>query len=81
VDPPVECIQRARAAHVHVQQSVVHLTAEAIRICGGRAILKRYPLERYYRDARAAAVMRPWTQDLATQQAWETALATKPAPG
>jgi len=80
VDPPVECIQRARAAHVHVQQSVVHLTAEAIRICGGRAILKRYPLERYYRDARAAAVMRPWTQDLATQQAWETALATRAAP-
>jgi alkylation response protein AidB-like acyl-CoA dehydrogenase len=81
VDPPVECIQRARAAHVHVQQAVVHLTAEAIRICGGRAILKRYPLERYYRDARAAAVMRPWTQDLATQQAWETALATRPASG
>ena len=34
-------------------------------------MLKRYPLERYYRDARAAAVMRPWTQDITTQQAWE----------
>lgn len=79
VDPSVECMQRARAAHVHVQRAVVQITAEAIRVCGGRAILKRYPLERYYRDARAAAVMRPWTQDLATQQAWETALAT-PAP-
>jgi alkylation response protein AidB-like acyl-CoA dehydrogenase len=74
-DPPVENIQRARAAHVQVQRTAVQLTAEAIRVCGGRAILKRYPLERYYRDARAAAVMRPWTQDLATQQAWETALA------
>ena len=78
-DPPVQCIQRARAAHVQVQRAVVQLTAEAIRVCGGRAILKRYPLERYYRDARASAVMRPWTQDLATQQAWETALATAPA--
>ena len=76
LDPPVECIQRARAAHVQVQRTVVHLTAEAIRVCGGRAILKRYPLERYYRDARAMAVMRPWTQDIATQQAGETALAT-----
>jgi hypothetical protein len=47
---------------------------EAIRVCGGRAFLKRYPLERYARDARAAALMRPWTQELATQQAWETAL-------
>jgi alkylation response protein AidB-like acyl-CoA dehydrogenase len=76
LDPSVECMQRARAAHVHVQRAVVQLTAEAIRVCGGRAILKRFPLERYYRDARASAVMRPWTQDIATQQAWEAALAS-----
>ena len=37
-------------------------------------MLKLYPLERYYRGARAAAVMRPWTQDITTQQVWETAL-------
>jgi alkylation response protein AidB-like acyl-CoA dehydrogenase len=78
LDPPVESMQRARAAHVQVQRTVVQLTAEAIRVCGGRAFLKRYPLERYYRDARAAALMRPLTQDIATQQAWETALATAP---
>jgi hypothetical protein len=36
--------------------------------------LKRYPLERYARDARAAALMRPWTQELAVQQAWQIAL-------
>jgi alkylation response protein AidB-like acyl-CoA dehydrogenase len=52
----------------------VTVTQEAIRVCGGRAFLKRYPLERYARDARAAALMRPWTQELATQQAWEAAL-------
>jgi alkylation response protein AidB-like acyl-CoA dehydrogenase len=75
LDPPVESMQRARAAHVQVQRAVVQLTAEAIRVCGGRALLKRYPLERYYRDARASALMRPLTQDIATQQAWETALA------
>ena len=76
LDPPIECVQRARAAHVQLQRSVVYLTGEALRICGGRAILKRHPLERYYRDARAMAVMRPWTQAVATQQAWQTALAT-----
>jgi alkylation response protein AidB-like acyl-CoA dehydrogenase len=75
LDPPVESIQRARAAHVAIQRAAVELTGEAIRVCGGRAMLKRYPLERYYRDARASAVMRPWSQDIATQQAWETALA------
>src|SRR5579864_5864461 len=74
VDPPLEAVQRARAAHVTVQRAVVRVTQEAIRVCGGRAFLKRYPLERYARDARAAALMRPWTEELAMQQAWEAAL-------
>ncbi|MEC8909448.1 MAG: acyl-CoA dehydrogenase family protein, partial [Chloroflexota bacterium] len=74
LDPSVECVQRARAAHVQIQRGAVQLTGEAIRICGGRSMLKKHPLERYYRDARSSAVMRPWTQDIATQEAWETAL-------
>jgi alkylation response protein AidB-like acyl-CoA dehydrogenase len=74
VDAPPEAVQRARAAHVTVQRAVVSVTQEAIRVCGGRAFLKRYPFERYARDARAAALMRPWTQELAMQQAWEAAL-------
>jgi alkylation response protein AidB-like acyl-CoA dehydrogenase len=78
VDAPLAEVQRARAAHVTIQRSAVALTQEAIRVCGGRALLKRYPLERYARDARAGAVMRPWTQDIATQQAWETALGVDP---
>jgi alkylation response protein AidB-like acyl-CoA dehydrogenase len=74
VDAPLEAVQRARAAHVTVQRAVVGVTQEAIRVCGGRAFLKRYPFERYARDARAAALMRPWTEEIATQQTWETAL-------
>ena len=77
LDPTVDCIQRARAAHARVQQAAVQITGEAMRICGGRALLKRYPLERYARDARASAVMRPWTQSLVTQQAGEEALGIK----
>ena len=72
--PPREVVQRARAAHVTIQRAVVEITQEAIRVCGGRAMLKSFPLERLARDARAAAVMRPWTQDIATQQAWESEL-------
>jgi alkylation response protein AidB-like acyl-CoA dehydrogenase len=74
VNPPPEAVQRARAAHVTVQRSVVAITQEAIRVCGGRAFLRRYPLERYARDARAAALMRPWTEEMAIQQAWEAEL-------
>jgi hypothetical protein len=57
-----------------VQRAVVTVTHEAICVCGGRAFFSRYPLERNARDARAAALMRPWAQEIATQQAWETAL-------
>ena len=74
VDCAPDVVQRARAAHVTVQRSAVTVTQEAIRVCGGRGLLKRYPLERYARDARAGALMRPWTQEIATQQAWEAAL-------
>jgi alkylation response protein AidB-like acyl-CoA dehydrogenase len=79
LNPSLEVEQRARAAHVTIQRGVVELTAEAIRVCGGRAMLRRYPLERYARDAQAAALMRPWTQDIATQQAWEAELGLAPA--
>jgi alkylation response protein AidB-like acyl-CoA dehydrogenase len=74
VDAPLEVVQRARAACVTVHRSAVTLTQEAIRVCGGRALLRRHPLERHARDARAGALMRPWTQDIATEQAWKTAL-------
>ena len=74
VGAPPDAVQRARAAHVSVQRGAVSVTQEAIRVCGGRGLLKRYPLERYARDARASALMRPWTQEIATQQAWEAAL-------
>ena len=69
-----DIMQRARAAHVTIQRAVAEVTQEALRVCGGRAILKRFPLERYARDAHAAAVMRPWTQDIATEEVWKRAL-------
>jgi alkylation response protein AidB-like acyl-CoA dehydrogenase len=74
-----DIMQRARAAHVTIQRAVVEVTQEAMRVCGGRAMLKRFPLERYARDARAAAVMRPWTQDIATEEVWKQALRLKGA--
>jgi alkylation response protein AidB-like acyl-CoA dehydrogenase len=74
VNAPSEAVQCARAAFVTVQRAAITVTQEAIRVGGGRAYLRRFPLERYARDARAGALMRPWTQEIATQQAWESAL-------
>jgi len=63
-----------QAAHVQVKKAVVEFTGESMRVCGGRAMLNRYPLERYHRDARASAVMRPWTQEITTLTTGETVL-------
>ncbi len=74
LEPNHEIRQRARAAHVMVQRTCVEVAQEAIRICGGRALLKRFPLERFLRDAQASSVMRPWTREIATEATWESAL-------
>lgn len=74
--PPTTAIrQRARAAHVTVQRNAVAVTQESMRICGGRGLLKQYPLERYARDAHAASVMRPWTEEAVIADSWRSILA------
>ncbi len=73
--PTTEIRQRARAAHVTVQRNAVAVTQEAMRICGGRGLLKQYPFERYARDAHAASVMRPWTQEAVIADSWRSILA------
>jgi alkylation response protein AidB-like acyl-CoA dehydrogenase len=37
----------------------MRVTEAAMKLCGGRALLKTYPLERYIRDTRAAPLMPP----------------------
>lgn len=68
-DPPKELWVRALAAKYVVQEGVVDITARAIRTCGGRSIFKSLPLERYYRDARCAALMAPYGSDAAIEMA------------
>src|SRR5437016_12134465 len=69
VDAPAAAVQRARAAVVTVHRSAVVVPQEAIRICGGRGLRKRYTLGGSARDARAGALLRRWPAELATQQA------------
>ena len=44
------------------------VTDRAIRLAGGRGILRRYPLERWHRDAMCGPVMSP-----ANERCMETA--------
>lgn len=38
-------------------KTAIDVTSTAMQVCGGRAFLKSAPLERYFRDSRAGAVM------------------------
>jgi alkylation response protein AidB-like acyl-CoA dehydrogenase len=74
VDPTPEELRRAWAANRTVMETAVHVTADAIRICGGRSMLRHFPLERYYRDARCGALMQPWTADNCLERLGESVL-------
>ena len=49
--------------------------ALAIRTCGGRTLLKNFPLERLYHEARCGSVMLPWTAEIAEHRLGEESLA------
>lgn len=42
-------------------EGAVDICRLAVRTCGGRSMLKRFPLERMYREARCGSLMFPWT--------------------
>ena len=45
-------------------EMAIEVTDAAMRVCGGAAYSRHLPLERVFRDARAAAVMAPTTDIL-----------------
>jgi alkylation response protein AidB-like acyl-CoA dehydrogenase len=63
VDPTKEQVLRALAAQYTVMEGANDLAQLALRTCGGRSLLKRFPLERLYRDSRCGSVMVPWTAE------------------
>jgi alkylation response protein AidB-like acyl-CoA dehydrogenase len=63
VDPSRDAVRRAWASMVTTMETAPEVASTALRICGGRSLLKPQPLERLYRDARCGAVMLPWSVD------------------
>ncbi len=45
-------------------EAAIEITDEAMRACGGAAFARHLPIERHFRDARAASVMAPTTDVL-----------------
>ncbi len=60
IDPSPEQLRRAWASVATTMDTAPEVASMAIRVCGGRSLLKTFPLERLYRDARCGATMLPW---------------------
>lgn len=64
VDPTPEMLRRALAASYTVMETAPEMASLAIRVCGGMSLLKDFPLEQYYRDARCGSTMLPWSAEV-----------------
>ena len=63
VNPDKSVRMRAYASQFTSMEGAVEICRLAIRTCGGRSMLKSFPLERMYRDARCGSLMFPWTAE------------------
>jgi alkylation response protein AidB-like acyl-CoA dehydrogenase len=64
IDPDPAAVRRAWSAVVTTMEGVADLASTAIRVCGGRSMLRPSALERSYRDARCGATMLPWSVEV-----------------
>ncbi len=68
VDPSQEKITRAWASLVTTMEGAPEMASTAVRICGGRSMLRPSYIERAYRDARCGATMLPWSVEVCLQR-------------
>ena len=64
VDPTNVALRRAWVATVAVMEGAPEMASLAIRVCGGRSMLRPNKLEQHYRDARCGATMLPWSVEI-----------------
>ena len=64
VDPSFEALRRAWASMVTTMEAAPSIASTAIRVCGGRSMLRPSFLEQAYRDARCGATMLPWSAEV-----------------
>ncbi len=68
VDPSPAQMRRALAAMYSVMENAPQMASLAIRVCGGMTLLKQFPLEQHYRDARCGATMLPWSVEVCLER-------------
>lgn len=68
VDPDPAAVRRAWSSMVTTMDGAPQLASLALRVCGGRALLRPSRLEQFYRDARCGAAMHPWSMDVCLER-------------
>ena len=74
VDPEHDKVQRAWAALVSIMEGCPEMASTAVRVCGGRSLLRPSFIERAYRDARCGATMLPWSVEVCLQRLGQSRL-------
>ena len=74
VDPSAERVRRAWSSMVTVMEGAPAVASLALRVCGGRSMLRPSFLERAYRDARCGAAMLPWSVEVCLERLGRTGL-------
>ncbi len=74
VDPGAEQLRRAWSSVVTVMEGAPAVASLALRVCGGRSMLRPSFLERAYRDARCGAAMLPWSVEVCLERLGRTGL-------
>jgi len=64
VDPTKSALRRAWSTMVAIMEGAPEMASLAIRVCGGRSMLRPNKLEQHYRDARCGATMLPWSVEV-----------------
>ena len=63
-DPDGAAIRRAWTSMVTTMEGAPEIASLALRVCGGRSLLRPSRLEQFYRDARCGATMLPWSVEV-----------------
>jgi alkylation response protein AidB-like acyl-CoA dehydrogenase len=67
-DPSPAALRRAWTSMVTTMEGAPQVAALALRVCGGRSLLRPSYLEQAYRDARSGATMLPWSVEICLER-------------
>ncbi len=68
LDPSPAQVRRAMSSLVTTMEGAPQMASLAVRVCGGRSMLRPSFIERAYRDARCGATMLPWSVEVCLER-------------